>query len=216
MYRFIIIWFLLFSSTTYAEEVVRVIDGDTIKLGETTIRLFGIDAPESGQSCATRAGRSWPCGNDATSFLQSLVTGKAVTCDDRGTDGYGRTIGVCMAGGVNLNEQMVINGSAWAFRRYSVDYAPLEDSVRETGIGIWQAETQTPWDYRSAKWEVAAQVAPDGCPIKGNISRNGRIYHPPWSPWYSRTKISIERGERWFCSEAEAIAAGWRAPQWGN
>ena len=45
----------------------------------------------------------------------------------------------------------------------------------------------------------------------GNISKNGNIYHPPWSPWYTKTKISTEKGERWFCSEREAIDAGWRA-----
>jgi hypothetical protein len=50
-----------------------------------------------------------------------------------------------------------------------------------------------------------------GCPIKGNINDEGEhIYHTPWSPWYSRTKINETKGERWFCDEAEAMAAGWR------
>jgi len=56
-------------------------------------------------------------------------------------------------------------------------------------------------------------AAPAGdCRIKGNISDRGRIYHLPGSESYDRTKIDTARGERWFCTEAEARAAGWRAP----
>ena len=46
--------------------------------------------------------------------------------------------------------------------------------------------------------------------IKGNITRTGQVYHMPWSPWYGKTRVDARRGERWFCSEDEAIAAGWR------
>ena len=57
-------------------------------------------------------------------------------------------------------------------------------------------------------------MAFDGCPIKGNINRDGElIYHTPWgSQWYDRTKINPDQGERWLCSEREALDAGWRAP----
>jgi hypothetical protein len=51
------------------------------------------------------------------------------------------------------------------------------------------------------------------CLIKGNISDSGRIYHVPGSAWYERTEINESRGERWFCTEAEAQAAGWRPPR---
>ncbi len=61
----------------------------------------------------------------------------------------------------------------------------------------------------------AAAAAPvEGCPIKGNINaKSERIYHTPWSPWYDRTKINKAAGERWFCDEAAAVAADWRAAQ---
>jgi hypothetical protein len=52
-----------------------------------------------------------------------------------------------------------------------------------------------------------------GCRIKGNISQNGRIYHVPGSSSYDQTQIDTSKGERWFCTEAEARAAGWRAPR---
>jgi len=89
-----------------------------------------------------------------------------------------------------------------------------EREARSAAADVWQAGNERPWDYRRRRWEVAEQEAPEGCPIKGNISDNGHIYHAPWSPWYDRTKISLDKGERWFCSEREALDAGWRAPRW--
>lgn len=203
-------------SVGVTQEAVRVIDGDTLTIGDSTFRLHGIDAPEFGQKCSEAGGGTWACGKEATKRLQLLVRGQSVDCDNRGADGFGRTIAVCHVNEVDLNAEMVSQGFAWAFRKYSTDYAELEDTIRRTGKGIWQAKTQTPWEYRAAKWEVAAQESPAGCPTKGNISKSGRIYHAPWSAWYNRTKLSVEKGERWFCDEADALAAGWRAPIWGN
>jgi hypothetical protein len=60
-------------------------------------------------------------------------------------------------------------------------------------------------------WNLAAKNSPGGCPIKGNISANGeRIYHMPWDHSYAATRIDTRKGERWFCTEAKARAAGWR------
>jgi len=191
-----------------------VIDGDTIEVGGVTVRLYGIDAPEAGQKCGDAKGGTWPCGNEATAAMAGFVEGKSVECQVRGKDDYDRLLGVCSAEGVNVNERMVADGHAWAFRRYTQDFAELEEAARASGIGVWQGPAEAPWEYRTHRWEVAEQKAPDGCPIKGNISSNGRIYHPPWSPWYNRTKIDTSKGERWFCSEREAIDAGWRAPIW--
>lgn len=193
-----------------------VVDGDTVKIGEITYRLHGIDAPEAGQKCNKPGSGQWRCGDEATGALRVLVADKAVKCDDRGQGGFGRTLAVCTAGGLELNDTMVRRGMAWAFRSYSADYVAAEDEALKAGLGIWQAPTETAEIFRARRWKDAEQEAPKGCPIKGNISRNGRIYHAPWSPWYKRTKVSLDKGERWFCSEREAINAGWRAPIWGN
>jgi hypothetical protein len=60
---------------------------------------------------------------------------------------------------------------------------------------------------------VAAATPSPACRIKGNISSSGRIYHVPGSRSYESTVIDESKGERWFCSEDEARAAGWRAPK---
>jgi hypothetical protein len=69
------------------------------------------------------------------------------------------------------------------------------------------------WEFRARRWAVAESDAPRGCAIKGNVTKHGRIYHMPWSPWYMQIKIEPDKGKRWFCSEAEAVAAGWRPVQ---
>jgi endonuclease YncB( thermonuclease family) len=195
----------------------QVVDGDTIKSGDDTYRLEGIDAPESSQQCALPRDQRWMCGTAATARMVELVAGRNVTCETHGKDEYGRDLATCRGGGVNINEVMVREGLAWAFRKYSSAYEAVENEARAAHRGVWQADSETPWDFRARRWQVAKQDAPKGCPIKGNINSKGeRIYHAPWSRDYDRTRVDAAKGERWFCSEAEAIAAGWRAPMWGR
>ncbi|WP_318875693.1 thermonuclease family protein [Sinorhizobium meliloti] len=195
-----------------------MVDGDTLDVDGVRYRLHGIDAPEAGQACIGSDGRNWACGQRAIRQMEELVLGKVVECDSRGQDDYGRIISVCTADGIEINARMIESGIAWAFRKYSGDYVKLEDAAKRRRVGIWQAPTETAWDYRAHRWDASLSDRPDGkCPIKGNINRkNDRIYHVPWSKDYGKTKIDLGRGERWFCSEAEAIAAGWRAPLWGK
>ena len=209
--------FLFFSHIACAFAGARVVDGDTLWIDGTTYRIHGIDAPEAAQKCAKASGKTWPCGKAAVEAMQQLVAGGDVTCVGKGLDDYGRTLATCTAGGSDVAATLVGDGLAWAFRRYSLDYAATEDVARAAGAGVWQATTEPPWEYRAKRWDVEQQAAPRGCPIKGNINREGEhIYHAPWSPWYTRTKINEADGERWFCSEGEAIEAGWRAPLWGD
>lgn len=196
----------------------EVVDGDTIKSGETTYRLYGIDAAEAGQRCNAARGGTWACGKAATQRMGELVIGRSIVCDNRGLDDHGRVLAVCTYNGRAINETMVRESLAWSFRRYAHLYDAVEDSVRPQRRGIWQADTEAPWDFRARRWKVEAQRAPAGCPIKGNISKKTgeRIYHAPWSRDYDKAHIDTSRGERWFCSEDEAIKAGWRAPLWGR
>ena len=146
--------------------------------------------------------------------MDRLVGGREVVCTARDRDGYGRIVASCTVDGEDIAAQIVRAGLAWAYVEYSDAYVELEAEVRTTGLGVWQAETQPPWAYRADRWARAVAEAPDGCPIKGNIAAGGdRIYHTPWSPYYRRTKIAEAKGERWFCDEAEAQAAGWRAAE---
>lgn len=189
-------------------ETIRVIDGDTLVYGHEKIRLHGINAPELAQTYG-----AWNCGQASKAFLEHLIAGQTVTCRALSRDRYDRLIAACRTDAGDIGAAMVSHGQAWAFVKYSEDYITHETRAKRDRLGIWQHPSLPAWDYRAAKWTVSEQNAPQGCPIKGNISRNGKIYHTPWSPWYDRTRISPQRGERWFCNEAEAIAAGWRPAQ---
>jgi len=202
---------ILLAGPSFAD--LRIIDGDTLELDGTTYRLNGIDAPEFGQTCNGPSGK-WNCGADALQKLVDLTQIGDVTCAPITNDPYGRIIATCAADDQDLGAAMIASGHAWAFVKFSDVYVDEQTQAKAAALGIWSGDNQPAWDFRDQRWADAAQKAPDGCPIKGNISRNGKIYHPPWSPWYTRTRVSLSKGERWFCDEAEAINAGWRAPRW--
>lgn len=188
---------------------LRVIDADTIDVGNTRVRLFGIDAPEMGQPCA-QDGRQWDCGAWARDAVSARFEGRYARCRQLDTDQYGRAVAQCVVEGQDMGQAIVRSGLAWAYRRYSDTYDLDEKSAAVAERGLWAVEVQRPSDYRAAR--TANAPAPDqSCAIKGNISNNGRIYHMPGNENYARTRIDTSRGERWFCSAAEARAAGWRA-----
>ncbi len=106
---------------------------------------------------------------------------------------------------------MVSQGWALAYRRYSLDYVDDEAEARAARRGIWASEFVEPWEWRRGKRLAANDNAPDQCRVKGNINAKGeRIYHMPGQQAYGVTRINQGKGERWFCSESEAKAAGWR------
>ncbi len=188
---------------------VRVIDADTIDVGNTRVRLFGIDAPEMGQPC-TQDGRQWDCGQWTRDAVSARYEGAYARCSQVDTDQYGRAVAQCVVDGQDMGQMIVRSGLAWAFRRYSDTYDLDEKAAAVAGRGLWAVEVEMPSDYRASRF--ANNPVPDrACAIKGNISGNGRIYHMPGNENYDRTRIDTSRGERWFCSQAEAQAAGWRA-----
>ena len=191
-----------------------VVDGDGLKIGPVAIRLHGIDAPEAGQTCPRAGGGTWPCGKDAAQLLDDLAGGREVVCAALDSDPYGRIVASCAVNGRDVATEIIRAGLAWAYVEYSGDYVALEAEAKAAGLGVWQAPAEAPWDYRADRWGRAVAASPGGCPIKGNISTAGeRIYHTPWSPYYGRTQISEAHGERWFCDEATAQAAGWRSAE---
>lgn len=186
------------------------VDGDTLDVAGQRVRLEGIDAPEYSQTCASAWIGTWDCGKQAQRALAKMIAGQTVECRSKGHDRYGRILGICTVEGRDINAEMVRTGLAWAFTRYSNTYVAVEGEAQAEKIGIWQAETEPAWIYREHRWQSAEQTAPAGCAIKGNVTAKGHIYHLPWSPWYSKVKVETAKGERWFCSETEAAAAGWR------
>jgi micrococcal nuclease len=132
-------------AATLSGRVVAVHDGDTLTVlveqREVRVRLAGIDAPERGQ----------PYANASRRALAGRVARREVVVDADGRDGFGRTLGVVRADGVDVNRAMVRDGWAWVFRRYAHDAAllALEEEARRERRGLWRdAQPEAPWTYR--------------------------------------------------------------------
>ncbi len=189
---------------------VEVVDGDTLHVSGTTVRLFGIDAPEMDQTCRDAGGREWGCGAFVAAELARRYGGQTATCEPLDTDRYGRTVARCRVAGRDIAEDLVLDGWATAYQQYSQDYVLAEKSAQLRQAGLWSGTMQSPAAFR-AESVPPEQLPPDpNCVIKGNISDSGRIYHMPGNRDYGRTRIDLSAGERWFCSQSEARAAGWR------
>jgi endonuclease YncB( thermonuclease family) len=208
-----------------------VIDGDTIAVRSRHVRLQGIDAPETDQVCLDVQGERWTCGIAARERLSAHIAGRPITCTSRGEDRYARMLATCLAGGENLNAWMVREGWALAYVQYSREYVGDEAAARAQRRGIWAGAFIAPWDWRhrdratvilgAVSVPVAAQarlLAPASsaaapspeCTIKGNVNRQGeRIYHLPAQASYAAINMEDPK-KRWFCSEDDARAAGWR------
>ncbi len=125
-----------------------VVDGDTLTIRGTRIRLHGIDALESAQICTNASGRPWNCGREAGRALANYIRGSDVSCAPRGRDDYGRTLAICYRGAEDLNAWMVSEGWAVAYRRYSSAYVDEERTSRAVRRNIWDGHFERPEDWR--------------------------------------------------------------------
>lgn len=128
---------------------VQVIDGDTLRIGDQVVRIWGIDAPEKRQVCEAEE-KTYACGQRAHEYLESLIRGKHVECRVLSEDRYGRNVGWCVIDGErDLAYQMVLAGWALDYRRYSDGhYAAPEHRARILRRGMWAGTFLAPWDWR--------------------------------------------------------------------
>lgn len=204
--------------------VTRVIDGDTIELenGEK-VRYIGIDTPET-----VDPSRPVGCfGKEASNKNKELVENKRVRLerDVSDKDRYGRLLRYVYVGDLFVNLELVKQGYATSYTyppdvEYQDQFVAAQKEARDAERGLWgacQEETTTPTPpvNTNVNTNTNTNTAPppeeSDCSIKGNISSSGeKIYHVSGCSSYNATKIDESKGERWFCTEAEAVTAGWR------
>lgn len=191
-----------------------VIDGDTFDIGRSRIRVLGVDAPERTQPCTDAKRQAWSCGLRSGEALRVWLGTSSVRCTAAYQDRGGRFVARCTAHGRDIGDWLVTNGWALDYPRYSDGaYRNAEQSARDQRIGVWVGEVTPPWLWRQAQERSSQEAAPTNasCPFKGNINADGRrIVHAPGQRDYAAVRIDTARGERWFCSLAEAERAGWR------
>ncbi len=214
---------LPFPDGTTPATVVRVVDGDTIEVeieGETyKLRYIGIDTPET-----VDPRRPVGCfGEEASAANKALVEGLTVGLekDVSDTDIYGRLLRyVWLNDSEMVNAILVREGYAQSSAyppdvRHQELFDQLEAEARSTARGLWGPvclETPTPPPAGSPAEGACEYSGTSEAVIKGNISTNSgeKIYHVPGGSFYEQTVIDEAAGERWFCAESDAIAAGWR------
>ena len=157
-----IIIILILTTNLLAEEIIgisKVIDGDTVHINNFKIRLEGIDAPEMRQKCkkeflkiSSTIGfifyKDYNCGEVSKKKLKDKIKESEIKCISSSKDRYKRHIATCFKGQTNLNQWMVRNGYAIAYRRYNKKYIPDEDFAKENKLGLWKGKFMDPEKWR--------------------------------------------------------------------
>ncbi|TSC85262.1 MAG: nuclease [Microgenomates group bacterium Gr01-1014_16] len=174
---------------TLRHVVTRIIDGDTIEVSgyDKNIRLMGVDMAEEG-NCYR---------NESIKMISDLLLNRSVRIetDIKERDTFGRILGyVYLVDGTFLNKRLLEMGAGEFFYdsvnlKHQDALVSAAESAREMDVGFW--ETCGP------------------CVVKGNYDIHGkRYYHLPEFRHYSQVVVNLDKADRWFCSEAEAIEAG--------
>ena len=151
LFNYIIILLFLFPGLLYGKTIIgkpKIIDGDTIHIRENKIRLHGIDAPETKQTCKLGS-QKWFCGKESTMKLKRKINDYEVKCLITDIDSYNRYVAICSVNNININEWMVKNGWAIAYRYYSKDYVNEERHARTNKLGIWKSKFLEPYQFRN-------------------------------------------------------------------
>jgi endonuclease YncB( thermonuclease family) len=160
---------LSLSSPAFADDLIgqaSIIDGDTLEIHGTRIRLWGIDAPESTQLCRGDDSALYRCGAKAANDLDAFIARRPVDCRPMNPDPYGRTVATCSAGGTDLGEWLVHNGLALDWPQYSKGkYDAAQRDAEHTGRGIWKGSYVAPWLYRAC---IRANGSPGNCSDDAN------------------------------------------------
>jgi endonuclease YncB( thermonuclease family) len=128
------------------DQEIRLRDGDSFLFGDAEIRLWRIDAPELLQTCRRSDNREYDCGRAAKAFLQRLIDGKTIRCEERSRAAKERrTVARCFTGDSDLAQAMVENGHAIDHRYFSQGfYADAESAAQKRHLGVWQGPFEDP------------------------------------------------------------------------
>jgi endonuclease YncB( thermonuclease family) len=233
----LIAWIVL-SIGPASAATATVKDGNTIQLDEVTYRLDGIDAPELDQICIDDQADPWSCGIEARDQLTTLIGGRPVRCDDLGADKIykKRHVGLCTVEGetTSLNQQLVRAGFALDYEPSAKGrFLGDEADARDNRLGLWRGCFVAGAEFRMGKKDGSLHGAacrtdrdrqirealfpedlamPPACGIKAKFAARARvtgnvgIYYLRACPSYP----TITQPDRWFCSEDDAEAAGFR------
>ncbi len=186
---------------------VSIIDGDTLQIGHRIVHISGIDAPELGQRCMIED-KEWRCGLEAALALRKLAAFGTVNCTSK-EDGP-MVNGVCQIEGKDLGDVMVGQGYAVALTNALPSYQSAETAARDAKLGLWRGEFVPPIEWRQGVRLAGETTDTIFCVVKGTVSEEDqKIFYIPSDENYEDITIDSAKGERMFCSDDEAMLAGW-------
>jgi endonuclease YncB( thermonuclease family) len=236
--RWFILTLAMFAASPSFAANSAVRDAGTIDVGGMTYRLGNIDAPAPDQLCIDDHADGWACGADARDQLVGLIGGRDVRCEDSGLDATYKKwhVGICTAGDdvTSLNQLLIrqgfaVNLASAAQPKFGEDEADAKSNRR----GLWKGCFVAPQEFRAGRKDGALlggacrtdkdreirevlfpqeTAMPSGCAIKGKYALRARvtgnigIYHLQ----ACRSYPALTNPDRWFCSEDDARAAGFR------
>jgi endonuclease YncB( thermonuclease family) len=236
--RWFILIISIFAAGQAVAASASVRDGGTIDLADVTYRLDGIDAPAVDQICIDDHADPWSCGVDARDQLVRLIAGREVRCEDHGLDATFKKwhVGTCTVEGetTSLSQLLVRQGLAINLDRSAGSlFKGDETGARDDRRGLWKGCFVAPKEFRDGRRDGVLlggacradkdreirevlfpyePAMPAGCSIKGKYALRARvtgnvgIYHLQ----ICRSYPALTRPDRWFCSEDDARAAGFR------
>lgn len=158
----VIYGFREFNGFDLAPGNATAIDGDSLRIGKTEIRLHGIDAPEFRQTCDDENGQTYPCGKRAREELAKIIRGQIIQCRSIEDDRYGRAVSDCRIDTRNINQEIVRLGWALAYRKHSFAYVKAEQDAKKAKRGMWVGKFENPEAYRhrtkTSQADVTGQI----------------------------------------------------------
>jgi len=141
------LFIIFFFAQNTLSDILKVVDGDTIKISGEKIRFSGIDAPELNQNCIKNK-KKISCGILAKEALIKKIGSKIPKCINEGKDIYKRTLAECFVNGESLSKFLVRNGYAFAYRKYSKKFIEDERFAKKNKLGLWSMKFKYPWEFR--------------------------------------------------------------------
>jgi endonuclease YncB( thermonuclease family) len=197
---------------TPPEQVIQVIDGDTIEIGDRIVRLFGIQAPELGQRCL-HDGVWLHCGLDAAFELKKLVgvTQLQIICTPVASLGSIPAV-ICMTGRTDIAHALLFGGYVTTTEEAGPAYKEAETEALHARLGLWHSQFVAPADWRAGErlpGQIEAEADP--CPIKAKVTETGgRVFYVPTDADYLSVQTDPAKGDMLFCSVDTVRDAGWQ------
>lgn len=179
---------------------VKVIDGDTLDMAGTRIRLHGIDAVEHAQNCSTSTG-PWACGKEATATLAAIIRSRPVECVQKDEDKFGRVVAECHVGSINLSEAMADAGFAVALGAFSDDYGDDEARAKAASRGIWASQFELPSAYRAAHPSLGPRPTTSRQPVMR--ARSNAVYFRNCKEAWAAGAAPLMRGQPGYRPEID-------------